>query len=81
MAIALLILAGLLLSIALLDLKSSKSFREFQCNRCKHNFKVSYIRLLFTVKFRGTHPAHTGTAAYDLKCPNCNKRNWLIPLG
>jgi hypothetical protein len=48
MAIALLIMADLLLSIALLDLKSSKSFREFQCNNCKHNFKVSYLSLLFT---------------------------------
>ena len=79
-ALAILILIGLVIPIAIVALQYRKSFREFQCNNCKHVFKVSQLRLVFTIKFRGTDPP-TGTAAYDLKCPNCHERDWLIPSG
>ena len=78
--LATLILAGLIIPIALVAFEYQKSFREFQCNNCKHNFTVSHLRLLFTVKFRGKDPVPTGTVAY-LKCPNCNERDWRIPSG
>jgi uncharacterized membrane protein len=80
-ALAILILVGLIIPIALVTFEYRKNFREFQCNNCKHNFTVSRLRLLFTTKFSGTDPVPTGTAAYDLKCPKCNKRDWLVPSG
>ena len=79
--IAILIIVGLIIPIALVAFAYRKSFREFQCNSCKHNFTVSYLRLLFTVKFRGRDPVPTATVAYNLKCPNCNEKDWLIPSG
>ena len=80
-AIAILILVGLIIPLSLVALEYRKNFREFQCSKCKHNFKVSYLRLLFTLKFRGKDPIPTGTAAYHLKCPKCGDKSWLIPLG
>jgi len=80
-ALAILILVGLIIPIALVAFAYRKNFREFQCNNCKHNFTVSYLRLLFTLKFRGSDPVPTATVAYDLKCPNCNEKDWLIPSG
>jgi len=80
-AFALLLLAGLIIPLSLVALEYRKNFREFQCSKCKHNFKVSYLRLLFTLKFRGTDPIPTGTAAYHLECPKCGDKSWLVPLG
>ena len=80
-AFALLLLAGLIIPLSLVALEYRKNFREFQCSKCKHNFKVSYLRLLFTLKFRGTAPIPTGTAAYHLECPKCGDKSWLVPLG
>jgi len=79
-AIAILILVGLIIPLSLVALGYRKNFREFQCSKCKHNFKVSYLRLLFTLKFRGKDPIPTGTAAYHLECPKCGDKSWLIPL-
>jgi hypothetical protein len=79
-ALALLLLAGLIIPLSLVAIEYRKNFREFQCSKCKHNFKVSYLRLLFTRKFRGTDPVPTGTAAYHLECPKCGDKSWLIPL-
>jgi len=53
---ALLLLVGLIIPLSIVALEYRKNFREFQCNKCKHNFKVSYLRLLFTRKFHGTDP-------------------------
>ena len=78
--LAIMILVGLIIPFGIVALQYRKSFREFECNNCKHVFKVSQLRLVFTIKFRGTDPP-TGTAAYDLKCPNCHERDWLIPSG
>jgi len=78
-ALAILILVGLIIPLSLVALEYRKNFREFQCNKCKHNFKVSYLRLLFTIKFRGTDPVPTGTAAYHLECPKCCDKSWLVP--
>ncbi|MCK4885698.1 hypothetical protein KAS24_06455 [Candidatus Bathyarchaeota archaeon] len=80
-AIALLLLVGLIIPLSLVALNYRKNFRQFQCNKCKHNFKVSYLRLLFTVKFRGKDPVPTGIAAYHLECPKCGDKSWLIPSG
>lgn len=78
--LATLVLIGLLIPIGILAFQYHRSIREFQCNNCQQVFKVSELRLVFTVKFGGTDPP-TGTVAYDLKCPNCNTRDWLIPSG
>jgi hypothetical protein len=80
-ALALLLLAGLIIPLSLVAFEYRKNFREFKCSKCKHNFKVSYLRLLFTRKFRGTDPIPTGTAAYHLECPKCGDKSWLVPLG
>jgi hypothetical protein len=77
-ALAILVFIGLMIPIAIVALQYRKSFREFECNNCKQVFNVSRLRLVFTVKFGGTDPP-TGTVAYDLKCPNCNTRDWLLP--
>ena len=79
-ALALLLLVGLILPFSLVAIEHRKEFREFQCRKCKHNFKVSYIRLAFTIQFRGKDHAPTGTAAYHLKCPKCGDKSWLVPL-
>jgi len=80
-ALAMLILIGLIIPLSLVALEYRKNFREFKCSKCKHNFKVSYLRLLFTRKFRGTDPIPTGTVAYHLECPKCGDKSWLVPLG
>jgi hypothetical protein len=80
-AFALLLLVGLIIPLSLVAFEYRKNFREFQCSKCKHSFKVSYLRLLFTRKFRGTDPVPTGTAAYHLKCPKCGDKSWLVPSG
>jgi ribosomal protein S27E len=77
---ALLLLAGLTIPFSLIALEYRKNFREFQCRNCEHTFKVSYLRLVFTLNFRGKDPAPTGTAAYNLKCPKCGNEAWLVPL-
>lgn len=79
-ALALLILAGLIIPFFLVAIEYRKEFREFQCRKCNHNFKVSYLRLALTIQFRGKNPAPTGTAAYHLKCPKCGDKSWLVPL-
>jgi hypothetical protein len=76
--LATLILIGLLIPITILALQYSRSYTKFQCNNCQQTFTVTQLKLIFTVKFGGTDPP-TGTVAYDLKCPNCNTRDWLIP--
>jgi hypothetical protein len=78
---AVLISVGLTVPLALLALEYRKNFREFQCKNCNHWFSVSYLSLLFTAKVHGADPAPTATVAYDLKCPNCNKKDWLTPSG
>ena len=78
-ALALLFLVGLIIPLSLVAFEYRKNFREFECSKCKHNFKVSYLRLVFTRKFRGTDPIPTGTAAYHLKCPKCGDKSWLVP--
>jgi hypothetical protein len=78
---ALLLLVGLIIPLSIVALEYRKNFREFQCSKCKHNFKVSYLRLLFTRKFHGTDPVPTGTAAYHLECPKCGDKSWLVPSG
>jgi len=80
-ALAILLLVGLIIPLSLVAFEYRKNFREFQCSKCKHNFKVSYLRLLFTLKFRGTDPVPTGTAAYHLECPKCGDKAWLVPSG
>jgi hypothetical protein len=79
-AIAILILVGLVISLSVVALEYRKNFREFQCRKCNHNFKVSYLRLALTIQFRGKDPAPTGTAAYHLKCSKCGDKSWLVPL-
>jgi hypothetical protein len=78
LAIATLILVGLLIPISFTALEYRKNFRKFQCNKCKHDFKVSYLRLLFTRSFRG-RDAPTATTAYYLKCPQCGDKSWFAP--
>jgi hypothetical protein len=80
-ALALLLLVGLIIPFSLVAIEYRKEFREFQCRKCNHNFKVSYLRLVFTLKFRGKDPVPTGIAAYHLKCPKCGDKSWLFPLG
>jgi len=80
-ALALLLLAGLMIPLSLVAIEYRKNFREFQCSKCKHKFKVSHLKLLFTVKFRGKDPVPTGTAAYHLECPKCGDKSWLVPSG
>jgi hypothetical protein len=80
-ALALLLLVGLIIPLSLVALEYRKNFRQFQCSRCKHNFKVSYLRLVFTRKFRGNDPVPTVTAAYYLRCPKCGDKSWLVPSG
>jgi len=80
-ALALLLLVGLIIPLSLVAIEYRKNFREFQCSKCKHKFKVSYLRLLFTLKFRGNDPVPIGTAAYHLECPKCGDKSWLVPLG
>jgi ribosomal protein S27E len=79
-ALALLLLLGLIIPFSVVAIEFRKKFMEFQCRKCKHNFKVSYLRLVFTLNFRGKDPAPTGTAAYHLKCPKCGDKSWLVPL-
>jgi len=79
-ALALLLLVGLIIPFSLVAIEYRKKFREFQCRKCKHNFKVSYLRLALTIQFRGKDPVPTGTAAYHLKCPKCSDKSWLVPL-
>jgi hypothetical protein len=80
-AFALLLLVGLIIPLSLVAFEYRKNFREFQCDKCKHNFKVSYLRLLFTRKFQENDPVPTGTAAYHVKCPKCGDKSWLVPSG
>jgi hypothetical protein len=79
-ALALLLLAGLVIPFSVVAFEFRKKFRKFQCRKCNHKFKVSYLRLVFTLNFRGKDPAPTGTAAYHLKCPKCGDKSWLVPL-
>jgi hypothetical protein len=79
-AFALLPLLGLIIPFSFIALEFRKNFRKFECSKCQHNFKVSYLRLVFTLNFRGKDPAPTGTAAYHLKCPKCGEKSWLVPL-
>jgi hypothetical protein len=79
-AFALLLLVGLIIPFSFIAIEYRKNFREFQCRKCNHKFKVSYLRLVFTLNFRGKDPAPTGTAAYHLTCPKCGDKSWLVPL-
>ncbi len=76
---AVLISVGITIPLAILALEYRKNFREFQCKNCNHWFSVSYLRLLFTAKFHEEDPVPTAAVSYDLKCPNCNKKDWLTP--
>ena len=77
---ALLLLAGLVIPFVFIAFEYRKNFRKFRCRKCNHKFAVSYLRLMFTLNFRGKDPAPTGTAAYNLKCPKCENEAWLVPL-
>ncbi len=79
-ALALLLFVGLIIPFSLVAIEYRKKFREFQCRKCNHNFKVSYLRLVFTIHFRGKDPVPPGIAAYHLKCPKCGDKSWLVPL-
>jgi len=79
-ALALLLLAGLVIPFSVVAIEFRKKFREFQCRNCNHKFRVSYLRLVFILNFRGKDPAPTGTAAYYLKYPKCGDQCWLVPL-
>ena len=79
-AFAILFIAGFIIPVSYIALEYRKNFREFQCRKCNHNFKVSYLKLLFTRNCQGKDPAPTGTAAYNLKCPECGEKAWLVPL-
>ena len=79
-ALALLLLAGFIIPFSFVAMEYRKEFREFQCRKCNHKFKVPHLRLAFTIQFRGKDPAPTGTAAYHLKCPKCGDKSWLVPL-
>ena len=79
-ALAMLLLIGLTIPFLLVALEYRKNFREFQCSKCKHKFKVSQLGLLFTQKFRGKDPP-TATVAYYLECPKFGDKSWLIPSG
>ena len=76
---AALFLVGLIIPIAYVALDYRRNFREFQCRKCEHQFKVSYLQLLFTRRFQGNDPVPTGTAAYNLECPKCGEKAWLVP--
>jgi len=77
---ALLLLAGLVIPFSFIAVEYRKNFRKFRCRNCDHKFEVSYLRLVFTLNFRGKDPAPTGTAAFYLKCPKCDEKSWLVPL-
>jgi hypothetical protein len=77
---ALLLLVGLVIPFVFIASEYRKNFRKFQCRKCNHKFEVSYLRLVFTLNFRGKDPVPTGTAAYNLKCPKCGNEAWLVPL-
>ena len=79
-ALAMLLLVGLTIPFLLIALEYRKHFKEFQCPKCKHEFKVSQLRLMFTQKFRGRDPP-TATVAYYLECYECGGKAWLIPSG
>ena len=76
---AALFFVGLLIPIVYLTINYQRNFREFQCRKCQHSFQVSYLSLLFTRKFQGNDPVPTGTAAYNLECPKCYAKAWLVP--
>ena len=76
---AVLLLVGLIVPITYVAFDYRRNFREFQCRKCGHKFKVSYLKLVFTQKFQGNDPAPTGTAAYNLECPKCFAKAWLVP--
>ena len=48
---AVLFLVGLIIPIVYVTLGYRRNFREFECRKCQHHFKVSYLRLVFTRKF------------------------------
>ena len=79
-ALALLLLAGFIIVLFLVIMEYRKKFRKFKCRKCNHKFKVSHLRLVFTIQFRGKDPAPTGTAAFHVKCPKCGNKSWLVPL-
>ncbi|PVX23052.1 MAG: hypothetical protein CW716_13035 [Candidatus Bathyarchaeum sp.] len=76
---AALFLVGLMIPIVYVTLDYRSNFREFQCRKCQHHFKVSYLTLVFTRKSQGSAHAPTGTAAYNLECPKCYAKAWLVP--
>jgi hypothetical protein len=77
---SLLLLFGLIIPLSFLVYDYRKNFREFECKKYKHHFKVTYLRLLFTPKFEGKNPALIVTAIYKLKCPKCGNKSWLVPF-
>jgi hypothetical protein len=76
---ATLFLVGLIVPITYVALDYRRNFREFQCRKYEYQFKVSYLRLLFTLRFQGNDPLPTATATYNLECPKCDKKAWLVP--
>ena len=78
---ALLFSVGLIIPIVFLAFEYQRTSRAFQCSKCNQWFEVSCLKLLFTAKFRGKESVSTEAVAYDLKCPNCDKRDWLTPTG
>lgn len=76
---AALFLVVLIVPLAYIALDYRRNFREFQCRKCEYQFKVSYLHLLFIRRFQGNDPVPTGTAAYNLECPKCGEKAWLVP--
>jgi len=77
---ALLLFVGLIIPISFVAFEYRRNLREFQCKKCKHNFKVSYLKLLFTRKLQEKDTATTGTVSYNLECPKCGEKVWLVAL-
>jgi hypothetical protein len=71
---AVLVFGDLTIPLAFLALDYRKNSREFQCKNCNQWFSVSYLRLLFTPKFRGSDPVPIATVTYDLKCQTATKK-------
>ena len=57
----------LFLIVCFYALKLELEAGYYECKKCHHRFKPTYIELLYTM--------HMSTTRY-LKCPKCHKRSW-----
>ncbi len=51
----------------LIALKIEVEIGYYECSKCHHKFKTTYLKALLAM--------HIGTTRY-LKCPKCQKNNW-----